>query len=295
MSETPTGGGRPGPGSPDSRDWFAPPLDQPADMDITYTGPPPQPPSIPIPGTLRPVGDLRVWPAPSEEEHTMTVPFPAVPGTRVELPAHYRRPSQAAAPAPPPRTSMSRGKRRALLGSGAFLSVVAAVALPGWFAYGVYQYGRPSDHIHIVKPGQAATWQHVSWKVSLAPIPDPVPSAKPDASRQWMKVVVTRTALDEEGTIRHYPPEVRLTDKSGRLWLAEVVNETTPNEPQANKIGTPYQIDLMGVVPPSVAGQVEVLLRPSISRDVPGQSVADMMKESVTTEEKSDQVLRFVR
>jgi hypothetical protein len=190
---------------------------------------------------------------------------------------------------------MSRGRRRALLGSGAFLSVAAAVAFPAWFAYGVYQYGRPSDHVHIVKPGQAATWQHVSWRVGLAPIPDPNQGTKPDPTRQWMKIVVTRTALDAEGAIRHGSPDVKLTDSSGRTWLAEVVNDTTPPDTADNKIGTKYQIDLMGVVPPSVADEVEVLLRPSTYRSVPGQSVEDMMKDSVTTEEKDDQVLRFTR
>jgi len=295
VSETPIGGDRQDPGSPDSRDWFAPPLDQPADMDITYTGPPPQPPSIPIPGTLRPVGDLRVWPALSEEEHTMTVPFPAVPGTRVELPAHYRRPSPPAPPPPPARKKMSRGRRRALLGSGAILSVAAAIAFPLWFAHGVYEYGRPPDHIHTVQPKQAATWQHVSWRVALWPIQNPDPSATPDPSRQWMKVVVTRTALDAEGAIRHGTPDVKLTDAAGRTWLAQLVNDTTPTETAENKVGTPYRIELMGVVPTSVSKRVDVLLRPSIYRKVPDQSVDNMLKDSVTTEERADQVLKFLR
>jgi hypothetical protein len=283
------------PGSPDSRDWFAPPLDQPADMDITYTGPPPQPPSIPIPGTLRPLGDRRVWPAPSEEENTLTVPFPAVPGSRVELPAHYRRPSPPAPPPHPTRKEMPRGRRRALLGSAAFLSVAAAVAFPAWFAYGVYQYGRPSDHIHTVKPKQAATWQHVSWRVALWPIDNLDPSAKPDPSRQWMKVVVTRTALDGEGAIRHGAPKVELTDNAGRTWVTEVVNDATPTDTAGNKIGAPYRIELMGVVPSAVSKEVDVLVRPSTYRSVPGQSVEDMMKDSATTEERDDQVLKFLR
>jgi hypothetical protein len=264
-------------------------------MDITYTGPPPQPPSIPIPGTLRPVGDLRVWPALSEEEHTMTVPFPAVPGTRVELPAHYRRPSPPAPPPPPARKKMSRGRRRALLGSGAILSVAAAIAFPLWFAHGVYEYGRPPDHIHTVQPKQAATWQHVSWRVALWPIQNPDPSATPDPSRQWMKVVVTRTALDAEGAIRHGTPDVKLTDAAGRTWLAQLVNDTTPTETAENKVGTPYRIELMGVVPTSVSKRVDVLLRPSIYRKVPDQSVDNMLKDSVTTEERADQVLKFLR
>jgi hypothetical protein len=190
---------------------------------------------------------------------------------------------------------MSRGRRRALLGSGAFLSVAAAVALPAWFAFGVYQYGRPSDHIHVVQAGQAGTWQHVSWRVRVWRMRDPDPNAKPDPSRQWMKVVITRTALDGEGAIRHGAPDVKLTDGSGRTWLAQIVDDATPTDSTENKVGTPYRIDLMGVVPPSVADQVEVLLRPSTYRSVPDQPVDDMLKDSVTSEEKNDQVLRFRR
>lgn len=188
---------------------------------------------------------------------------------------------------------MPRGRRIALQSVGALLSVAVAIGGPGWFAYGVYRYGQPSDRIHTVQPGQTATWQHVSWRVSVERIPDP--SGKPDTSeRQWVKVTASRTALDGEGAIRHGAPEVTLKDRSGRSWRTEVINNETPPDTTANKVGTPYRIELMGVVPPAVAAQVEIHLRPSIARSVPGQSVADMMKESVSSEEKMDQVLRFL-
>ncbi|GII57525.1 hypothetical protein Pth03_59140 [Planotetraspora thailandica] len=277
--------------APDSRDWFAPPLDQPTEPP--YMPPPPQPPSIPIPGTLRPTGDRRVWPEPAPDEDTSTVPFPAIPGTRNELPAHYRRPSAQVPPPAGPRKRMSRGRRRVLLAGGAVVSVALAVALPAWFGYGVYKYGRPSDHIHSVPAGQAGTWQHVSWRVSVERIPNPDPKAASDTTRQWMKIVATRTALDAEGAIRHYPPEIELTDASGRTWVTQVLNDATPLDTDKNKVGTPYKIELVGVVPPPVADTVDVLLRPSISRDVPGKKFD--LKESVTNPERNDQVLKFLR
>ncbi|WP_198167363.1 hypothetical protein, partial [Microbispora sp. ATCC PTA-5024] len=181
-----------------------------------------------------------------------------------------------------------------LVGAGAVVSAALAVGLPAWFAYGVYQYGRPADVVHLVKPGQPGVWQHVSWQVSLQRIPDPSGrSATPD--RQWVKVIATRTALDAEGTIRHGAPEVTLTDTAGRTWRTEELSNDTPPDVKDNRVGTPYRMERVGVVPPAVADQVEVLLRPSAYRDVPGQSADDFMKAAFSSTEKEDQVLRFLR
>ncbi|WP_055483119.1 hypothetical protein [Sphaerimonospora mesophila] len=300
--------------------------------DITYSGPLPQgppqaPAAIPIPGTLRQPQDVRVWPPLHEGDSTQ--PFPALRATPLaSSPSHGGAspalPPSADSPSPehPPVDSPSagspfagpspadpaapsdhssgggktgRGRRRtALLGVGAALSLVLSIGAPTWFGYNVYKYARPSDQVHLVEPGRSATWQHVSWQARLEKIPDP--TGKPDTSdRQWMKAVVTRTAIDGEGAIRHGSPEVRLTDETGRIWLMEELSNETPADTEENKVGTPYRIELVGVVPPPVADQVEILLRPSISRSVPGQSVEDMMKESVKTEEKPDHVLRFLR
>ncbi|MEZ0073029.1 hypothetical protein [Planotetraspora sp. GP83] len=312
-------GRKPTEGRQNTRDWFAPPPSQPTDIsDITYSGPLPQPAAIPIPGTLKGPRDRRVWPPepepePEEEQDRSTQPFPALRGTRPATmpppivqpsptppppaPPDIQQPDVQASPAEPPAAGHAvtlRGRRTALLGAGALVAVVLAVGLPGWFGYRVFQYGQPEDQIHTIQPGQAGTWQHVSWQVTLERIPDP--TGKPATSdRQWMKVVATRTALDGEGAIRHGAPEVRLTDRSGRIWLTQGVHDETPPDTTDNKVGTPYRIELMGVVPPSVAGEVQVLLRPSSARSVPGQSVADMMKDSVESEEKMDQVLRFLR
>lgn len=189
---------------------------------------------------------------------------------------------------------MSRGRRFALQWAGALLATAVAIAAPGWFAYGVYEYGQPTDRIHLVQPGQQVTWQHVSWRVDVQRIANP--SGKPDTSeRQWVKVTATRTALDGEGAIRHGSPEIELKDQSDRSWRAEEVNDETPLETAENKVGTPYRIEFMGVVPAAVADKIEVHMRPSTYRDVPGQSVADMTKASLASDEKQDQVLRFLR
>ncbi|MFC0864590.1 hypothetical protein ACFHYQ_20065 [Sphaerimonospora cavernae] len=307
--------------TPHERDWFAPPPSQPTEIpddpsDITYSGPLPQAPvAIPIPGRLRPPQDVRVWPP--EREADSTQPFPALRATPLAAspshgaPSSTVRPSVESPPAQPspaeqpPAESTPSGeepsgeepnrspRRTVLLRAGAALSVVLAVGAPAWFGYNVYRYMRPSDHTQSVQPGQPGVWQHVSWQASLEKISDP--TGQPDTSdRQWMRAVVTRTALDGEGAIRHGSPELRLTDESGRLWLMEELKNDTPFDTEENKVGTPYRIELVGVVPPSVADQVEILLRPSIARSVPGQSVEDMFKESVKTE-KPDHVLRFLR
>ncbi len=186
---------------------------------------------------------------------------------------------------------MPQGKRIALQGTGALLSVAIALAAPGWFAYGVYKYGRPSDHVHVIQPGQTATWQHVSWRVDVQRIPDPTGKTN-TSDRQWLKIVATRTALDGEGAIRHGAPDVEIKDQSGRTWKTQLLNDATPPDTEDNKIGTPYELELFGVVPPAVADKVMIELRPSTYRSVPGQSVEDMMKEPA---ESRDHVLRFVR
>lgn len=286
----------------DARDWFAPPPAQPS--DITLSGPLPAPvhaPApgplpIPVPGTLRPPHDMRVWPPAPETEDRSTQPFPAVRESRPLPPQHRTAPPAppAAAPVAAQAPAKTPRRRTALLGAGAALSVALAVALPGWFGYSVYEYGQPRDVVHLVPHGQAGVWQHVSWQVTLDRIPDP--TGKPAVSdRQWVKVVATRTALDGEGAIRHGAPEVQLTDRAGRKWRTEELSNETPPEAKDNKIGTPFRMELVGVVPPSVADQVEVLLRPNTYREVPEQSVSDIFKDAVKTEEKPDQVLRFLR
>ncbi|MEU6429486.1 hypothetical protein ABZ860_26620 [Microbispora sp. NPDC046973] len=305
MTETPMDGTPPRNG-PDSRDWFAPPAEQLS--DITYSGPLPRPmpmapPSVPIPGTLKPPTDLRVWPPPEPEgEDRSTQPFPALrtnrqppPPALAPVPPSPEPSAEAPAASSVPAVPTAPRRRTGLLVGGTVLSVVLAVAAPTLFGYQAYKYGRPDDTVHVVQPGQAGVWQHVSWRATVEKIKDP--TGKPDRSdRQWLKVVATRTALDAEGAIRHgEPAEVKFTDRAGRTWQVEMVNNETPPDVKDNKIGTPYRLEMMGVVPPSVADEVEVVLRPSSYRDVPGQSAADFVKDAFTSPEKDDQVLRFRR
>lgn len=283
-----------------ARDWFSPPPRQ-------RPTPAPQAPQIPIPGQLRrDLPDQRVWPPlpPPEDEDKdrSTQPFPAVTGAKAPAPAPV--PTPGPTPPPPPaqepspepaapagRVPMPRSKRIALQGTGALLSILIAIGAPGWFAYGVYEYGRPSDHIHVIQPGQTATWQHVSWRVDVQRIPDPT-GKKDTSDRQWMKIIATRTALDGEGAIRHSAPDVEFKDQAERTWKTELLNDPTPPDTEDNKVGTPYRLEFVGVVPPTVADMVMVELRPSTHRSVPGQSVEDMMKAPA---EQRDHVLRFLR
>ncbi|MGI5161498.1 hypothetical protein [Microbispora sp. CA-102843] len=321
MTETPMDGTPPRNG-PDSRDWFAPPAEQPS--DITYSGAvsrpmPTAPPSVPIPGTLKPPTDLRVWPPLEPEgEDRSTQPFPALRTNRQPPPAALAPASPSVeAPARPPAevpqepptvsqeppavspepqaVSTAPARRTGLLAGGAVLSVVLAVGAPTLFGYQAYKYGRPDDTVRVVQPGQAGVWQHVSWQATVEKIKDP--TGKPERSdRQWLKIVATRTALDAEGAIRHgEPAEVTFTDRAGRTWQVEMMNNETPPDVKDNKIGTPYRLEMMAVVPPSVADEVEVVLRPSTYRDVPDQSAADFVKNAFTSTEKNDQVLRFRR
>lgn len=308
MTETPMDGTPPRNG-PDARDWFAPPAEQPS--DITYSGAlpapiPTAPPSVPIPGTLKPPTDLRVWPPlEAEGEDRSTQPFPALRTNR-QPPPRALAPALPSAEAPaevpvetpvevPAEVSTAPARRRGLLVGGTVLSVVLAVGAPTVFGYQAYKYGRPDYTIHVVPPGQAGVWQHVSWRVTVEKVKDP--TGKPERSdRQWLKIVATRTALDAEGAIRHgEPAEVTFTDRAGRTWQVEMVNNETPPDVKDNKVGTPYRLEMMGVVPPPVADEVEVDLRPSGYRDVPGQSAADFVKDAFTPTEKDDQVLRFRR
>ncbi|MEU8278276.1 hypothetical protein ACFYOK_34605 [Microbispora bryophytorum] len=312
MTETPMDGTPPRNG-PDARDWFAPPAEQTS--DITYSGalPAPRPTaplSVPIPGTLKPPTDLRVWPPlEPEAEDSSTQPFPALRTNRQPPPmalAPALPPAEAPgetlveAPTGPPAEVSAQepsapARRTGLLVGGAVLSVVLAVGGPTVFGYQTYKYSRPDYTVHVVPPGQAGVWQHVSWRVTVEKVKDP--TGKPERSdRQWLKVLVTRTALDAEGAIRHgEPTEITFTDRAGRTWQVEMVNNETPPDTKDNVIGTPYRLEMMAVVPPPVADEVEVALRPSTYRSVPGQSADDFVKDAFTATERDDQVLRFRR
>ncbi|WP_214109753.1 hypothetical protein [Acrocarpospora catenulata] len=288
-------------GGDDTRGWFVPPPSQPTDVDITYAGPLPslRPPRRPVPP------DVRVWPPPpppeEDDEGYSTQPFPVIAAERRPLP----RPAPPAVPSPPPATSpppaapeppaRARKPNRALRGAGAVLAVLLAVGIPSYVGYRAYLYGAGEpDIVHVVQPGATGEFRHVAWQASVALIPNPAGDAE-RPGRQWVKLTVTRTAQDAEGAIRHGAPAVELRDNAGRSWRTETLRDETPPDTTENRVGQPYRMELVAVVPTDVAETVEVHLRPSNYRSVPGQSVEDMLNESEQRNERDVDVLRFLR
>ncbi|MER7130819.1 hypothetical protein [Streptosporangium saharense] len=261
-----------------------------------------------------------MWPPPAREEHAReehagisTQPFPAVPAS----PLPPRRPVPAMQPLgmtqeppdpaptapqaddaepdgpadpPPPR----RG-RTALLATGAVLALAVAIAVPTLDGYGIYLEARPPDQIHVFAAGQTASFRHVSWQVSVEAV-DTIPNTRPvPADRQWLKIRLTRVALDQEGIIRRAAPDVEMRALDGRVWKVEPLADDLPLEARDHRIGAPYHYDMVSVVPKALAGQVEVYVRPSPARMIEGESVQDMFKRSAKETELKDNVLRFRR
>lgn len=304
-AQGPQPGGEPQPGDI----TYSGPLPSQGSPDITYSGRLPAQEPRPASSRVRPPQDKRVWP-PEDDEDRSTQPFPALRGTRTLPPQPPQQAEGPGRPEPPataesgaaaqegaaPGTGKgtSRARRTILLGGAAVLSVALAVGVPGWFHYSVYRYGRPADHVHIVPKGESMVWQHVEWRATLFEIPPP-DSSPGSTDRKWLKAVITRTALDQEGAIRHGTPEVMLTDRAGRTWRMEELSNETPPSTEQNRIGVTYRMEFIGVAPPEVADEVELLVRPSTYRDVPGQSTEDFMKAAAKSQERNDHVLRFRR
>ncbi|GAA0394163.1 hypothetical protein Acor_66390 [Acrocarpospora corrugata] len=274
----------------DARGWFVPPPDQPTDITLAGHLPP-----LRVPRPVYP--DRRVWPPPPpppspDDEGYSTQPFPVI---AAPLPPSAR-PQPPTPPAPTPTAeAVAKPRRRVLWGFVLVFAVAAALAGPGWFTYSTYKSGRPDDRVHVVPAGQPGTWQHVSWTAAVEPTDGPA-GATPAPDRQWLKVVLTRTAVDAEGATRHGSPlDVTLRDRNGRSWRTEELSNKTPATVAENVVGQPYQIEMLGIVPAQVAGQVEVHLRPSTYRDIPGQEVKDLVKSSVDNPETLENVLRFLR
>jgi hypothetical protein len=279
----------------DTRGWFVPPPTQPSELDITYAGPLPSL-APPLRGRRIVQQDRQVWPPPppppEDDEGASTQPFPVIAAERRPLPAQTPSiPPSEPEPAAPPR----RGRSVVLRSAGAFLAVLLAVGIPTYVGYRAYVYGTgEADIVHVVQPGATGEFRHVAWQASVKRIPDP--SGKPESpDRQWVRLVITRTAQDAEGAIRHGAPAVELRDGAGRSWRTESLSDETPPDTADNRIGQPYRMELVAVVPPDVADTVEVHLRPSNYRSVPGQSVEDMLKESEQRNEPDQDVLRFLR
>ncbi|WP_084964120.1 hypothetical protein [Thermoactinospora rubra] len=252
------------------RGWFSPPSGQ-------------QPARLPDYGRPAVRPDQQVWPPVNREPvGSSTQPMPALPsagplpGNQPPAPPSGEQPPGAGGPTPPKKG------RPVLMGVAAVAALVLAVGLPTADRYIFYKSGQPSDIVHVVSPGQAVSFEHVSWKAVFGPM-DPPEGATPDPVRQWMKVTVTRTALDSDGSVLSGTPELAFKDRAGRNWKVEVVQDNTPTDP--HEIGKPYTIEAAGVVPKDVADEVELHLRPNTTyrMDTPTE---DLMKPRTPEEQE---------
>ncbi|MEV4097239.1 hypothetical protein [Streptosporangium saharense] len=264
--------------------------------------------------------DQQVWPPVAREEHAReehagisTQPFPAVPASplppRRPVPAMQPLGMTQEPPDPPPTAPQADGAepdgpadpppprrgRTALLATGAVLALAVAIAVPTLDGYSTYLEARPPDQIHVFAAGQTASFRHVSWQVSVEAV-DTMPNARPiPADRQWLKIRLTRVALDQEGIIRRAAPDVEVRALDGRVWKVEPLVDDLPLEVKDYKVGAPYHYDMISMVPRALAAQVEVYVRPSPARMIEGESVQDMFKRSAKEQELKDNVLRFRR
>ncbi|GAA3167450.1 hypothetical protein GCM10010466_67590 [Planomonospora alba] len=271
-------------------------------------GPAPEPALGPSwePGPRRIFPDEQVWPPvprPSRESPgSSTQPFPAVPAEPPPAAPVPASPAAAPAGAPSPEAGAVRTapapRRRTALRLGALLVAVAlAVGIPSWEGYRFYRAGIPALHHHTVEPGGSGTLMHVSWQAGIERA-DSVPEfGEAGPGRAWLKITLTRTALDAEGLVRRGEPEVRLVHPDGRSWQTAIVGSDLPVEAAELRVGVPYRYEAAGLVPEEIADDVEVHVVPSTIR-VPlrDESVAEQVGRAGTEKtEPRDQVLVFTR
>ncbi|MFB9888458.1 hypothetical protein [Planobispora takensis] len=264
--------------------------------------------------------DEQVWPPPprpvDDGPGTSTQPFPSIPsplppgfaagtapafqpagtatppsenGTEAGTPAEPEEASRAAAPAPRRRT--------ALRVAGAVVAVALAVGVPTLDNYRFYRVFDLVEQVHVVAVNATVKHEHVAWQVKLEPKDefggDP---AKP--GRKWLQVIVVRTSLDQEGVIRRGDPKIELVHPDGRSWQVVLVDKTLPLEVKEHKIGTPYQYNMIAVVPEDVVGEVEIRVIPSPA-ELPLEEVApaDLFKPDPQQKEREPErhVLLFRR
>ncbi|MFI6320971.1 hypothetical protein ACIBG8_25770 [Nonomuraea sp. NPDC050556] len=191
----------------------------------------------------------------------------------------------------PPEGPPSSGARRqpprkrstVLMGVGAVAALVLAVGAPTADRYLFYKSGRPTPTLQVVQPGQAGTLEHVSWKAAIENMAPPQGTKHNTPDKQWLKITVTRTANDQEGSLLTAKPELSLHDAKDRSWHVEVYEDNTPTDP--HKVGQPYTLVALAVVPADVAPQVELHLQPDVLYKM-NTPTKDLMKP-LTEEEKA--------
>ncbi|MBA2896998.1 hypothetical protein [Nonomuraea soli] len=263
-----------------------------------YPQQPPQPPQrlpqYPQRPSVRP--DHQVWPpAGYEPVGSSTQPLPALPSAGpLFQPPHAGQPGQPGQPGPgqppqppgqpptePAEPTPPKRSRPVLLGIGAVAALVLAVGLPTGDRYLFYKSGQPSDIVHSLKAGASLDFEHVKWSATFGTADAPA-NRTPDPTRQWMKVVVTRTALDKDGTVLTAVPELAFKDAEGREWVIQMTKDNSPTD--AHQVGAPYTIEFMGVVPPQLAKDVRLHLRPNTTYKS-DTDVKELFRPATTAEE----------
>ncbi|WP_435192472.1 hypothetical protein [Nonomuraea sp. bgisy094] len=168
------------------------------------------------------------------------------------------------------------------------MALAVAVGVPTYDRYLKFKDIQPELRTHTVEAGQEITFEHVTWKVAYGTMEAPAGSKHNTPDKQWLKIDITRKAVDKDGTQLTGQPKALLKDRAGRAWQLETLEDKAPVD--GHVVGESYVMTKVAVVPSAVAKEVELELRPSFYRsDTPTK---DLMKP--TTEDDND-VLRFRR
>jgi hypothetical protein len=171
-----------------------------------------------------------------------------------------------------------RKPRTLLLGVSALVAFLLAVGIPTGDQYLFYKSGQPDDIVHEVPKGQEMAFEHVSWKASIEPMAAPQGSTGA-ADRQWLKVTITRKALDDTGKVLTGQPELSFEDKQDRAWKVLIAEDEVTGRDM--EVGKSYTYLAGAVVPKAVAGEVELHLRPNTTyrSDTPTEKLLQIKPE----------------
>jgi hypothetical protein len=187
-----------------------------------------------------------------------------------------------------------RRGRTLLLGVGAVVVFTLGMGLPTADRYLFYKSGQPSETIHVVPVGQQVTYEHVTWQAVIEPTPPPAGTVTKTPPRQWLKITVTRKAVDDTGAVLTGKPELTVRDRSGRTWQVEIVEDDLPTD--KHEVHRAYDYSALAVVPKTVADEVELHLEPDITyrMDTPTEKLLEVTPEDEEKAARND-VLVFRR
>ncbi|MFI6501997.1 hypothetical protein [Nonomuraea typhae] len=279
--------------STEERDWFAPPPTQATQPPAPPSPPPgqpslsrparPQPTARPPAGARPPMPDQQVWPPVQRGESvgSSTQPIPAIPSAG-PLPQRHRQPPE---PPPPPPSSTPepepepepapaapaprrRPMLRALLAAAMVAVAVGAITYDRYDLYEKRTGKREIVQVHQVKAGQPITIKHMTWRASFGTIEAMPDGKKAEQGSVYMKIDITRTPADQQGTVKTAKPtELKLEDRKGRSWTTVFDDSRAEEELQVGKEST---LIAYARVPEAQAAEVDLLLRPSNYRsDIP--------------------------